>query len=91
MVLGSGSSSKIDAKGFDGVFCANTSFTRLNSGSDFFLVTSDAFLFDEEMLNSLPPISGLTHKESNKIRLKNIQNIRIYRQKKFSFLMDLLS
>ena len=70
LVVGSGSNHQIENSNYHKIFCANSSFTRLKSNLNSYVVTSDAFLFNEDILNSLPPIDGLSGKESNKIRLK---------------------
>ncbi len=70
LVVGSGSNHTIENSNFDQIYCANSSFSRLKSISNCHVITSDAFLFNEDILNSLPPIEGLSLKNSNKIRLK---------------------
>jgi hypothetical protein len=70
IVLGSGSIEPIDNTKYNEIYCSNSSFTRLLCPSKATVVASDAFLYDENMLNNLPVIEGLSRDESNTLRLK---------------------
>jgi len=76
LVLGSGSIEMIDPNGYERIYCANTSFTRLEHQTFPSLVISDALFFDEETLNKYPSIDGLSRKESNEFRLKKYNLLR---------------